>query len=134
MYSFNNRLKQLFSMDTIRICKIFELIQYSIVFYVLVLIASYILNKYYYKEDEKSKSIIKLIFSILLDLLIIILLFFYLRKIGLLVPSIPHLLYPKFKDYTTLNYSVHIALIVLLIELLPKFRHKLDDLVELIHH
>ena len=99
MYSFNNRLKQLFSMDIIRICKIFELIQYGIIFYILVLIVSYVLNKYYYRGDEKSESIIKLIFSILLDLLIIILLFFYIRKIALLVPSIPHLLYPKFVIY-----------------------------------
>lgn len=134
MYSFNNRLKQLLSMDTIRICKIFELIQYGIIFYILVLIVSYVLNKYYYRGDEKSESIIKLIFSILLDLLIIILLFFYIRKIALLVPSIPHLLYPKFGGYTTLDYSVHIALVVLFIELLPKFKHKVDNLVELINH
>jgi hypothetical protein len=134
MYSFNNRLKQLLSMDNIRICKIVELIQYGIVFYILVLISSYVLNKYYYKEDEKSENTIKLMFSILLDLLIIILLFFYIRKIALLVPSIPHLLYPKFEGYTTLDYSAHIALVVLFIELLPKFIKKIENLVELIHH
>lgn len=119
-------------MDDIRLCKIFELIQYGIVFYILVLIATGLLNKFYYTDEEISDSIVELTFSILLDLIVIILLFFYIRKIALLVPSIPHLLYPKFKDHTTLDYSVHIALVVLFIELLPKFTRKVENLVELI--
>ncbi len=134
MYSFNKRLKQLFSMDDIRVCKIFELIQYAIVFYILVLIATGVLNKYYYTDEEISHSNVELMFSILLDLVVIILAFFYIRKIALLVPSIPNLLYPKFKDHTTLDYSVDIALVVLLIELLPKFKSKVENLVELIQN
>tara|TARA_B100000900_G_C20050724_1_gene501839 strand:+ start:173 stop:538 length:366 start_codon:yes stop_codon:yes gene_type:complete len=121
-------------MDDIRVCKIFELIQYAIVFYILVLIATGVLNKYYYTDEEISHSNVELMFSILLDLVVIILAFFYIRKIALLVPSIPNLLYPKFKDHTTLDYSVDIALVVLLIELLPKFKSKVENLVELIQN
>ena len=138
MYNFKDRFLKLISLDLIRICKIFEIFQYSLIFLVLLVITMYLLNKYYYdndyelknKVDHKSllKKKIHIFYIIFRDTFLIILALFYLKKIALLFPSIPSLLYPKFKEHTTLEYSIHIALVVVFIELLPKYKEKIAEL------
>ena len=136
MEYFNERLNKLFSLDVIRICKFAEMIQYSFIFLALVTFFTHLLNEYYYRYIGKEKKMNKknmdyftlfkdfmLIFS---DILIVLFSFFYIRKIGLLFPSIPSLLYPKFKPHTTLEYTIHIALVVFFIELLPKLKHRIE--------
>ena len=101
-------------------------------------IVSFLLNKYYYgkiykinleKKDIKSK--IKDFFLLFIDILIITISFFFIRKIGLLVPSIPGLLYSKFKPYTTLDYTVHIAIVVFFIEMLPNLKKRIEKWSEI---
>ena len=133
MYSFNNRLKKLISIDNIRLFKIFELIQYTVILYLLVIIVSYFLDNYIISYD-KNENIWMLLLSSLIDMIIIIVAIFYLRKIALLVPSIPHLLYPKFKGNTTFDYSFQIAIGVVFIEFLPPFINKIKRIVELLHN
>lgn len=143
MYSFKNRFKKLISLDMIRICKIFEIFQYSLIFLVLLVITMFLLNKFYYSDkyelhnkvdhtDNKTKKIIKIFWIVFRDTFIIILLLFYIRKIALLFPSIPNLLYPKFIEHSTLEYSIHIALVVVFIELLPKYKNKIAELKTII--
>ena len=138
MYSFTERIQQIFRLDIIRICKIGELFQYSLIFLVLLVSFFYILENYYYSSyDEKkedSKTTFWLFFDVFFDTFLIIIAFFYIRKIALLMPSIPNLLYPKFSPLTTLDYSVHIALVVVFIELLPEYKHKIEKLGEKLKH
>lgn len=138
MYNFAERLQQIFTLDIIRICKIGEIFQYSLIFLVLIVTLFYILERYYYSSYDKkkeSKHILSLFFDVFVDTFLIIIAFFYIRKIALLMPSIPNLLYPKFNPLTTLDYSVHIALVVVFIELLPNYKYKIEKLSEkLIHH
>jgi hypothetical protein len=114
-----------------------EIIQYTFIFLILVTIFTYVLNKYYYKyiphlkkpkKDTKPSNIT--IFTnfmlIFFDILILLISFFYIRKIGLLAPSIPALLYKRFIPYTTMDYTVHIALVVYFIELLPNLKERLE--------
>lgn len=54
--------------------------------------------------------------------------FYYVRKIALLFPSIPNLIYPKFNPLTTLDYSIHNALVVVFIELLPSYKERIHSL------
>ena len=63
---------------------------------------------------------------------VIIIAFFYIRKIALLFPSIPNLIYPKFNPLTTLDYSIHIALVVVFIEMVPKYIENVDELRKVI--
>lgn len=145
MYNFHQRLTQLFTLDKIRICKIVEIFQYTIIYSILVIIFSHLLNKYYFtslkaenlddsKIEEKLYSkIIKSLLLIIFDLFIITLLFFYIRKIGLLVPSISGLFCSNFKLYTTFEYTIHIAIVVFFIELLPTFKIRIEKLNELIN-
>ena len=53
-----------------------------------------------------------------------------MRKLALLFPSIPSILYPKFIPLTTINYTIHISLIVVFIGLMPSYNKKLNRLYE----
>ena len=141
IYNFHKRLTQLFTFDKIRLYKIVEILQYTTIYSLLVIITSYLLNKYYYKLDKnintpdnidiKSKSnneLIKLLGIIVFEIFIITILFFYIRKIGLLIPSIPNLYSSNFKSHTTLDYIIHIGIVVFFIELLPKFKNRFEQL------
>ena len=132
-----NNVNKLFTFDIIRLCKIGEIIHYTFIFLLLVTISSYFINKYYYKhilkliKPENKKKITKLtllrnFMLLFFDIVIILLSFFYIKKIGLLIPSIPSVLYKRFKPYTTLNYTVHIALVVFFIELLPRLKERIE--------
>lgn len=145
MYNFHQRLTQLFTLDKIRICKIVEIFQYTIIFSILVIIFSYLLNKYYFTplkiinhdepkmEDQLYSKIIKSLLVIMFDLFIITLIFFYIRKIGLLIPSISGSFCSNFKSYTTYEYIIHISIVVFFIELLPEFKIRIEKLNELIN-
>lgn len=142
MYNFYKRLQQVFTMDIIRLCKIAEMFQYSLIFLILIIIAFYLLNKFYYhkssekkeEKETKEKTFMQHFVSLFIDTFIIIIIFFYIRKIALIVPSIPTLLYPKFKGLTTLDYIIHIALVVVLIEFLPQYKEKIEELGKFISH
>ena len=49
MYNISNRLDKLFAFDNIRIFKIIEIIEYSFIFLLLIVILMLFLNKYYFK-------------------------------------------------------------------------------------
>lgn len=133
---FEERIKKLFSMDMIRLLKFAEMIQYTFIFFVLVTIAAHLINRYYYgemKDFEKENKgnhtyavIITDFMYMFMDVMLVLIVFFYIRKIGLLIPSIPALMYPKFKGYTTLEYTTHIAIVVLFVELLPNFKKRIE--------
>ena len=110
--------------------------QYTLIFFVLVIISAQFINRHYYgemKELESEKeeevtfgsALIDFMYMFL-DVMLVVIVFFYIRKIGLLFPSIPSLLYPKFKGYTTLEYTIHIAIVVLFVELLPNFKKRIE--------
>ena len=140
MYNFNNRVSKLFTLDKIRFLKIIEIIQFSFIIFFFVIISVILIDKFYFKYfsikinkdySNENKLFISFI-DVLKDIIIIIILIFYLRKIALLFPSIPNLIYPKFIPYTTFEYCMHIALVLVLTELLPGLKLKLEKLKELI--
>ena len=137
-----DKLDKLFAFDNIRIFKIIEMIEYSFIFLLLIVILMLFLNKYYFKyfnlkteqyeDDTTNFKIIKSFFNVFKDVALIVIGLFYLRKIALLFPSIPHLMNPDFIPNTTLDYSIHIALVVVLMELLPGLKEKIVNLGKLL--
>jgi hypothetical protein len=139
MYNFKERFMQLITLDSIRLCKIAEIFQYSFIFLILLCIFMYLVNKFYFttdynieskinETDSKIKKKLKIFTIVFLETFVIIIAFFYIRKIALLFPSIPNLIYPKFNPLTTLDYSIHIALVVVFIEMVPKYIENVDEL------
>ena len=146
MGDFYHYLNKLITFDKIRIFKLIEILEYTFIFLLLLVILEHILNKYYFSKynlkkemideeminDEENNYtliyLIKLFFIVVRDTFLIIIILYYLKKIALLFPSIPHLIDNKFKEHTTLEYSIHIALIVVFIEFLPEYKKKLEQL------
>ena len=48
-YNFQERINKLLSFDKIRLYKIIEIIEYSIIFFILIICISFIWNNIYYK-------------------------------------------------------------------------------------
>jgi len=142
MYSFSNRLDKLISFDMMRICKLFEMIQYSFIFLLLIIIFIHSLNKFYFEffsyekevSDEKNNTIFNLFLIVLRDTIVVIIVLFYLRKIALLFPSIPSLIVPSFNPHTTLDISMHIALVFVFLEFIPEYRKKIEELRKKIYN
>ena len=59
MYNFNERLTKLISVDEIRVCKIMEIIEYSFIFLILILLSAKILNHYYFRLFSYDNEINK---------------------------------------------------------------------------
>ena len=51
----------------------------------------------------------------------------------MLVPSIANLIYPKFKPYTTIEYTIHMTLVLLLVELHPEMKDRIEKIKELMY-
>lgn len=152
-YNFQERLNKLLVIDKIRFFKILEMIQYTSLYYILIILTIYLLNKVYYrffdinkiikendkditlkKSDKNKKNFYLLFFSILLDTIIIIILFFYFRKIILLFPSLSHLLDKKFIPNTTFDFIDKIALVYLTMALLPNYSDRLIKLQKILSY
>lgn len=139
--SIQYRVQDLFSINAIRLCQFVEIFQYSFLNLVIVIFAvfilnSFILNKNYdhllQNKENKNLHITKLFFILFIQTFFIIIIIFYIQKLVLVVPSIPHLLYPSFVPHTTSEISLHIALIYVFLELLPIYKENIDTLGKLL--
>ena len=129
---FSVKERHFFTFDKIRILKILEMFQHTILFYVIALYISKFLNENIFtnsKKDIKKMSFVRLSISIVLQLFILILCFFYIRKFILIFPSVSTLIDSKFKSHTTLEYSTHIAFIFFFLEIIKNLKFK----IEMIH-
>jgi len=139
-YNFQERINKLLSFDKIRLYKIIEIIEYSIIFFILIICISFIWNNIYYKyknninifsiSDESNdlekknldkETFIELFFITLFQTILIVIIFFYLRKIVLLFPSIISIYDKQFKPYTTFNY-------LNIMHLIPQYSYNIEKL------
>ena len=142
----SSKLDKVFSFDKIRGLKILEMFQYTAISVVFTLIASYCINKIYYKfndmigqkqrkdmklEEEDDGGVGVSIIRLIFELFIIVIAYFYIRKIVLVFPSFAGMLYPKFRPNTTNEYTLHVALIMVLIELQPETHARLKHISHL---
>lgn len=137
MYIFKERLLSVFSIDKLRFLKIIEIAQYSFIFLILICIASFLLNKFYFdRKHKKKKTDYKKIFNLsvraYLEIFIMTVMLFYVRKIGMIIPSISTFFDSKFIPHTTLEYSVHIAIVVVFVEFMPKIKHNIGELMDVL--
>lgn len=135
-YNFQDRLNRLISLDNIRLLKFAEIFQYCILYIIFVFIITYIIDKTYFdiiKIDLlKEKSLlhfIEILILVIFETFILTVILFYIRKIVLLFPSIGPLYNKKFIPHTTIEYTMHIALIYVFFELLPKFKDRFNILI-----
>lgn len=120
------RVQQLFAVDSIRLGKFMEFIQFSLVFTLLALISAYLINKHLFYSLTDNDSLIKIIIIISLEMAFLTIVVFYLRKITLIIPSIATLLFSNFKPYTTIELAMHMVLIFIFIGGINKINDKVD--------
>ena len=124
MKYYQNRFQQILSFDEIRIGKVIEIFQFSLVFTVLATIGSYITNKYLLFDFNGNENILHIFLTLSLELAFLTLLVFYLRKVTLLVPSLAAILFTNFKPYTTIELGMTTILVFVLIGGLDKINYK----------
>jgi hypothetical protein len=130
-YNFDTQLQKLIIFDKIRIGKILEIFEYSLISYILVIITVTILNKFIFTETKKEIeefSTKNLIIRIFLELFFLIIILFYLRKIILLFPSLPALYISGFQEQTVMDYVIHTALIFFFLDIITNIKFKMEVL------
>ena len=134
MYNFNTRLRQLLTFDKIRMLKLLEILQYSVIILILSIIFSIIYRYLFPFFDFTSDNFVLLVSSLIIQTFIIIVCLFYIRKIALLFPSIAYNIYSKFISHTTFEfYTLHICAFVVFVELLPMYTNNLHQISELLN-
>lgn len=97
-----------------------EMFQYTFIVLILSIIVSLMYSKLFYYITLKGDSLLTIFSNLLIDTYLICIAIFYIRQIALLIPSIPKIINPRFKEHTTFDaYTVHLAAFVALVELLP---------------
>lgn len=89
------------------------------------------INTVSYKQDNASKLDTFILFLkytgiLIVQTFIILVAIYYVRKIGLLIPSISHIIYPKFRPSTTIDFSINIAIFMIISQLLPHHTEFID--------
>jgi hypothetical protein len=126
MNYYQKRFQQIISYDEIRIGKILEIVQFSFVFTILALIASYGVNTYILFEHNESESILQLLISLSIELALLTIIVFYLRKITLTVPSVAAMLFSNFKPYTTIDLGMWMILVFVFIGGISKINDEIS--------
>ena len=124
MNYYQNRFQQIVSFDEIRIGKIIEIFQFSLVFTVLAMIGAFITDKYLLFNFHGNEHILHIFLTLSIELAFLTIVVFYLRKITLLVPSLAAMLFTKFKPYTTIELGMWMILVFVLIGGLDKINYK----------
>ena len=128
-YHFSEQWNKLISLDKVRVGKILEMFQYSVIAYILVVIFTTILNKTIFsisKEEIESYNTLQILTNTFFELFLIIIIMYYIQKIILLFPSLPAICIPGFKEHTTLSYVIHTALIFFFLEIVTNLRYRME--------
>lgn len=128
MVNTEKRVKQLITMDKIRIAKIIEIFQYSLIFTTLAVTAAHFVNEYVLFPVKKDDSVIKILIILSIELAFLTIVIFYLRKITLVVPSVAAFIFKKFRPYTTLDLGMAMILIFVFVGSIAKLNDKVDFL------
>ena len=126
MTYFEKRFQQLIAFDNIRIGKIIEIFQFSLIFTFLAVFAAYFSNKYLLLNFSDNDSFYKVLLFVSIELAILTIIIFYLRKITLLFPSIASILFTTFKPYTTIDVGMWMILVFVFIGNLDKINDKIS--------
>ena len=143
MSEFHYRLSKLISLDKIRLGKFIEITQYSFIGVFITLsimkLLSLINNFFSVKNtindvNDKKLNIFKLYFNISVKVILSVIVVFYIRKIILLFPSIASIIINGFRPYTTIEYTIHVCTIFIVLELFYNLKEDLEYYYKDLHN
>ena len=135
MNDFKKNVERLFRFDLIRVSKLLEITQYTIITFILAFFSGVLIDKIFY-IDIKTETIdtisnVELVSKILLQILLIVIISYYIQKIVILIPF----LFPLTKNYipSMKNESIigiSLAMTMIYMSIQTNFRNKLILLKE----
>lgn len=123
------RIKELFAFDKIRLGKIVEILQSSLISVLIVSIFGYlfkIIKREFLGPINENENLFIMYLKISIEVFLISLLLFYLRKLIMIVPSIASYLFKGFKPYTTMDYTMSMCIVIIIVELFSDMKEDLD--------
>jgi len=112
--SHKENVAKLIAFDKIRIYKILELFQYSVIFLFIAILLSKGIDSLFTSDEETLKKTSTFVLHV--DIVIISFVYcvisYYIHKFAHIIPSVMNLIDKDFVPHTTLNYSIHIVFIV----------------------
>ena len=112
--SYEQQLESLLRFDKIRLYKLTELSQYSIIACFIAMFVGAKINKYLIPEHSKKENVVESVVYLMWNLILIMVSLYYIRKIVLMVPYI----FSYDKDYivsrggeSLLGFSVGFAIV-----------------------
>lgn len=123
------RIKEFFAFDKIRLGKIVEFFQSSLVSVLIVSIFGYlfkITKREILGPINKDENLFIMYLKISIEVFLISVLLFYLRKLIMIVPSVASYLVSGFKPYTTMDYTMSMCIVIIIIELFSDLKEDLD--------
>jgi len=123
-----DRLQKLFSFDLIRISKLLELIQYTVLYSILTIPLSILVENVFPAED-KDKSSLLIFVEIVIQMVILTLLVFYIQKIVKLIPFMFPLT-KNYKPHQSFEYNGEITIGFIFIGTQLNIMDKIDILTE----
>lgn len=117
----SSRLERVVSFDSVRLLKILELFQYSVLCTSVALIVAVLLDRFLkrpfvfmYNEDIEKMATWQVFVESICIAFFLVIIAFYVKKIMMVVPSIAHYVDPRFQPHTTNKYAIDIIFIVLI--------------------
>lgn len=117
----SDRLERMVSFDSVRMLKILELFQYSVLCTSVALLMAVLIDKFLkkpfvfvYNEDIEEMATWQVFIESICIAFILVIIAFYVKKIMMVVPSIAHYINHEFHPHTTNKYAIDIIFIVLI--------------------
>ena len=127
---FLDNLKNIFKLDAIRIQKILEILQFTIIYAIITLYIGAYIDHYLFPDYKKNTDINTLIKEVILQSIVIAICHYYIKKLGLLFPF----LFKFTKDYEPglkneyeLGFSIGLSIIFFNTQI--DFSKKIIDIV-----
>jgi len=112
-----------------------ELFQFSIILFISAILTTFVINMIFTQIDKKIEEnkdscgsalyYTQIIFALFFQLFIMAVVYYLITEFIRKIPSFSYILNKKFSHHKTINYTLHIILIILMIELNPSLKHNL---------
>jgi len=124
-----DRFKNLLRIDFIRLLRVCEISQYTILYAFVALFIAPRLDKLFPSFDKK-KSSFELFIEVIFQLTMVSILIFYIRKIVKIIPPIGSILTPMYKIGTTSEYNGGIIIGLVLVHSQHNLSVKIEELMK----
>ena len=129
----SNRLQRVMSFDSVRMLKICELFQYSVLCTSVALLMAVLIDKFLkkpfvfvYHDNIDDMPTWQVFIEAILIAFVLVIIAFYVKKIMMVVPSIAHYVDTRFKPHTTNKYAIDIIFIVLITSVSEAFLSRIS--------